>query len=57
MKTSGHKLIEEKFTLDMRKNFSVRVSRIRNTLPAEVVQSPCLEVIKRRLGKHLFELV
>ena len=53
-RNNGHKLREERFRLDIRKNdFTVRVARAWNRLPGEAVLSPSLEIFKRRLDRHL----
>ncbi|GAB0175743.1 hypothetical protein GRJ2_000039500 [Grus japonensis] len=43
---NGHKLEHRKFQLNMRKNFTVRVTKPWDRLPREVVESPSLEILK-----------
>ncbi|XP_059323544.1 triadin isoform X25 [Ammospiza nelsoni] len=55
---NGFKLKDVGFSLDIReKVFTVRVVRLWNRLPREVVDSPSLEVFKARLGRTLRYLV
>ncbi|XP_064505691.1 triadin isoform X3 [Pseudopipra pipra] len=55
---NGFKLKEVRFSLDIReKIFTVRVVRLWNRLPREVVDSPSLEVFKTRLDGALSNLV
>ena len=57
-RSNGHKLTESRFRLDIRKNFfTVRVAKIWNGFPREVVLSPTLGVFKRRLDRHLAGII
>ena len=53
-RNNGFKLWERKFHLNSRKHFlTVRAVRRWNLLPRRVVESPSLEVLRRRLDEHL----
>ncbi|KAK4831301.1 LOW QUALITY PROTEIN: hypothetical protein QYF61_016771 [Mycteria americana] len=55
---NGLKLPQERFRLDIRKNFSTaRVVKRWNRLPGEVVESPSLEAVKKRVDVARWEMV
>jgi len=54
----GLKLHQGRLRLDIRKNFlTVRVIRYWNRLPREVVESPSLELFKKRVDVALWDIV
>jgi len=57
-RSSGFKLREGRFRLDIRKKFfTVRVVKHWHRLPREVVEAPSLETVKARLDGALSNLV
>ena len=56
MRSNSLKLCQERIRLDIRKNF-LRMVRHWSRLPSEVVESPSLEVFKKRLSVALRDVV
>ena len=55
---NGHKLKHRKFCLNMKKNFCpLRVTKHRNRLPRDVVESPSPEIFNTCLDKVLCSLL
>ena len=57
-RNNGHKLLESRFRLDIRKNyFTVRVARIWEQLPREVVLGTLGTLLKKRLDAYLAGII
>ena len=54
---SGHKLEHGKFHTSMRKIFTLRLTKLWNKLPIQIVESPSLEIFKTHLDAFLCNLL